>query len=379
MPGADVLPLADAFAPASRDAWLALVRKTLKGEDLDALIADTADGVLIAPLYTAETAAAPSPARPGFSGDPQRPWDLRAPVAHPEPAAANTQALEELENGAASLLLTTAPGALDQILQGVVLELAPVALDAGFAGPQAAQRLAEIAKGGPQAQLAFHIDPLAALAKSGRTPGPIEAQIDDAARSVAPLAETYPKASLFLASGQVVHEAGGSEAQELAFALAAAVRYVRALTEAGLPLDDAFARVTLGFAADETYFTTIAKLRAARLLWAKVTAACEAAATCVIEARSSRRMLSRLDAWTTMLRLTAAGFGAGLGGANAVVLEPFTAPLGAPTPFARRQARNTQLVLMEEASLGRVADPAGGAPSGSGYSVTPMIFARPSA
>jgi methylmalonyl-CoA mutase len=72
-------------------------------------------------------------------------------------------------------------------------------------------------------------------------------------------------------------------------------------------------------------------------------------------------MLARLDAWTNMLRLTAAGFGAGVGGADAVVLEPFTAPLGPPTAFARRQARNAQLVLMEEANLGRVSDPAGGA------------------
>jgi methylmalonyl-CoA mutase len=72
-------------------------------------------------------------------------------------------------------------------------------------------------------------------------------------------------------------------------------------------------------------------------------------------------MLSKVDPWSNLLRLTAAGFAAGAGGADAVVLEPFTAPLGQPDAFARRQARNIQLVLMQEAHLGRVADPAGGA------------------
>jgi methylmalonyl-CoA mutase len=72
-------------------------------------------------------------------------------------------------------------------------------------------------------------------------------------------------------------------------------------------------------------------------------------------------MLSKLDPWSNLLRLTAAGFAGGVGGADVVALDPFTAPLGPPTAFARRQARNIQLVLMQEANLGRVADPAGGA------------------
>jgi methylmalonyl-CoA mutase len=126
-------------------------------------------------------------------------------------------------------------------------------------------------------------------------------------------------------------------------------------------MQDAFARTVLGLSVDGEYFSGIAKLRAARALWARLTAACGVNVPARIEARSSRRMLSKLDPWVNLLRLTAAGFAAATGGADAVVLEPFTRPLGHPTPFARRQARNTQLVLMEEAHLGEVADPAGGA------------------
>jgi methylmalonyl-CoA mutase len=72
-------------------------------------------------------------------------------------------------------------------------------------------------------------------------------------------------------------------------------------------------------------------------------------------------MLAAKDAWTNMIRLTAAGFAAAVGGADAVVLGAFTDAIGLPTAFARRQSRNIQLVLMEEAHVGRVADPAAGA------------------
>jgi methylmalonyl-CoA mutase len=133
------------------------------------------------------------------------------------------------------------------------------------------------------------------------------------------------------------------------------------MTRAGLTMQEAFARTVLGLSVDGEYFSGVAKLRAARAVWARLTAACGVEVPARIEARSSRRMLSKLDPWVNLLRLTAAGFAAATGGADAVLLEAFTRPLGRPTPFARRQARNTQLVLMEEAHLGEVADPAGGA------------------
>jgi methylmalonyl-CoA mutase len=133
------------------------------------------------------------------------------------------------------------------------------------------------------------------------------------------------------------------------------------MVEAGLSVEDAFARIVLGLSADADYFATIAKLRAARAIWARLTGASGVNVAARIEVRGSRRMLSTLDPWTNLLRQSAAVFGAACGGADAVVLDPFTRPLGRPTDLARRQARNVQLVLMEEAGLGRVADPAGGA------------------
>ena len=362
--------LARSFPPATPADWRILVEKTLKDQPLESLHRTTVEGLPIAPLYgPGGVPAATFTPRPH---DAERPWDVRAQISHPDPLQANSDLLSELEGGAASALLRIDPtGAggiaigsaegLAQVLDGVVLEFAPVALDAGFLGPRAADWLAAAAKGSPTALLHFHLDPLSAFAEAGASPGPVEAHLVSAATVASRLADIHPKAGLFLASGRVVHEAGGGEALELAFAVAAAVTYAKALVRAGLSMDQAWSGITLGLSADADYFVTLAKLRAARVVWDRLTAACGVEPPACIEARSSRRMLTAQDAWTNMLRLSAAAVGAALGGADAVVLGAFSDPLGYPTAFARRQSRNAQLVLMEEAHLGRVTDPAAGA------------------
>ncbi len=367
---ADTISLADRFPAPSRDAWIALVEKTLKGGSVDSLNSKTRDGLAVQGLYRDGPA---SPVRPSLH-DPIRPWDIRTNVRHPDPARANADVLADLEGGAASVLIKIDPkgqsgvaiGAqegLARVLDGVMLDLAPVALNAGYRGPDAADWLAALAKGAPEAELYFHLDPLTPFAQKGSAPGPVESHILHAATTAVRLGRTYPKAGLFLASGRIAHEAGGTEAQELAFCLASGLTYVKALVRAGATIDEAFTGTVLGLSATAEYFNTIAKLRAARLLWAKIAAAsgADASRPARIETRSSFRMLAKLDAWTNLLRLASAGFGAGVGGADAVVLAPFTEALGLPSALARRQARNIQLVLMEEAHIGRVGDPAGGA------------------
>lgn len=366
-----VLTLADDFAAPAESEWMALVEKTLKGETFeDALVSHTAGGLEIRPLYTAADAA--PTARDLRPRDGDRPWDLRTTVANPDPARANADILKDLESGAASVLLKIDPTGVNGVaigsattlagvLDGVLLDLAPVALDAGFLGPKAADWLAAAAKDGPESPLAFQMDPLTAFATAGTSPGPVESHIISAATVGQRLSVRYPKASLMLASGRAVHEAGGTEAQELAFMAAAGLAYAKALVRAGLSLEEAFARITLGVSLDAEYFTGVAKLRAAKAVWARITSASGAQSVARIEVRSSQRMLANMDPWTNLLRLTAAGFAGAVGGADAIVLGCFTDGLGLPTAFARRQARNTQLVLMEESHLGRVADPAGGA------------------
>jgi methylmalonyl-CoA mutase len=358
------------FPPATDADWRALVAKTLGEAPFSSLEKATAEGLAIEPLY----APAAVPATPTRAVPSDRAWEVATLTAHPDPARANAEVLADLRGGAAAAVVRIDPAGkagtaigsdatLARALDGVILELAPVALDAGFLGPQAADWLSAAAKASPAALLRFHLDPLSTFAETGASPGPIEAHLIAAANVAARLAETYPAAQLFLASGRAVHEAGGGEAGEVAFAAAAAVAYAKALVRAGLPIAAAFGRIALGLSADADYFVSIAKLRAARAVWARIAQACGADPVARIEARSSRRMLTAKDAWTNMIRLTTAGFGAAVGGADTVVLGNFTDAIGLPTEFARRQSRNTQLVLMEEAHIGRVADPA----AGSGY------------
>ena len=367
-------PLADDF-PAQDDAvvrarWTALVEKTLKGQSFDeALTVRTPDGLTIQPLYTAKDGVIV--ARDLRPRDTDRPWDLRLRAAHPDPLRAGRDILVDLEQGAASVLLAVDPAGLTGVAIGsaddmakaldtVLIDLAPVALDAGYLGPKAADWLGALAKAAPNAPMAFHMDPLTAFAQTGVSPGPIESHLFNAATVGVRLAATYAKASLVLASGRAAHEAGGSNIDELAMMTASALAYAKALVRSGLSMDEAFGRIVVGVSLDGDYFTGVAKVRAARALWARLAQACGVTVAARVEARSSGRMLTTQDAWTNLLRLTSAGFAGAVGGADVVVLGAFTDALGLPTTFARRQARNTQLVLMEESHLGRVADPAGG-------------------
>jgi methylmalonyl-CoA mutase len=169
------------------------------------------------------------------------------------------------------------------------------------------------------------------------------------------------KGPFVLADGRPVHDAGGSEAQELAFALALAVAYLRMLEAGGIELDIARNALSFRLSADADQFLTLAKFRALRLLWARIEQACGLTPQpAFIAAETAWRMLTQRDPYVNMLRATMATFSAGLGGADAITVLPHTLALGLPDPFARRAARNTQLVLLEESNLAKVSDPAAG-------------------
>ena len=343
--------------------WRVLAEKALKDRPLESLVHLDADGLAVRPLYAAATGGQPLSA-PRPSDADGRAWDVRTLVEGDDPAAVNAAALADLEGGAASVLLKGAVLAdsepLSRALDGVALELAAVGLDAGLEGPEAANALAVAAKGSPRAKLMFHMDPLSAFAETGAAPRTIDEHLMLAANTAARHAGAYPEASFFMAGGRVVHEAGGSIAQELGFAAANAVALVRAAVAAGMTAEAALKGAVLGVSVDQEYFDSLAKVRALRLVWRSISKAFGVEAPAVIEARSSRRMLSARDPWPNLLRLTAAGFAGAVGGADAVVLDGLSRANGRSDAFARRQARNTQAVLMEEAHLGRVDDPAAG-------------------
>ena len=352
-----------AFPTPSPADWRVEAEKALKGKPLEGLVHLDADHLTTRPLY-GRANATEAVFAPRASDADGRAWDLRTQVEGDEPEAVNAAVLDDLEGGAASVLLSGAVLAdsepLGRALEGVALELAPVGLDAGLDGPDAANALAVVAKGSPRARLLFHMDPLTAFAATGGSPRTIEEHISLSANTATRHAGAYPDATFFLATGRASHEAGGSAGQELGFAAASAVAYLNAAVEAGLSVERAMAGTVLGVSVDAEYFDSLARVRALRLIWRSIGRVFGSETAARIEARSSRRMLAAKDPWPNLLRLTAAGFAGAVGGADAVVLDGFSRAAGRPDAFARRQARNTQLILMEEAHIGRVADPAAG-------------------
>ncbi|UKY53744.1 methylmalonyl-CoA mutase small subunit [Streptomyces inhibens] len=382
------LPLAAAFPDADREQWQRLVEGVLRKSGVtqatgaaaeDALATDLQDAIRIRPLYTAEDgpAALGHPGFPPFvrAGRPEGTavagWDVRQRHVHSDPRRANEAVLADLENGVTSVWLTVGDGGvpvagLEATLQGVYLDLAAVVLDAGADFTPAAEELLRLytASGAPLSEAVGSLgaDPLGLLARTGDD-AKLRIQLEAAARLAGRCTAEAPGMRALAVDALPYHEAGGSAAEELGTSLATGVAYLRQLTGAGLSVDDACRQLEFRYAATADQFLTIAKLRAARRLWARVAEVCGASPAASAQrqhAVTSTVMMTRRDPWVNMLRTTVAGLSAGVGGADAVTVLPFDAALGLSDAFARRIARNTQSVLLEESHLSKVIDPAGG-------------------
>ncbi|MEV4993670.1 methylmalonyl-CoA mutase family protein [Streptomyces niveus] len=379
------LSLAAEFPAPTHEQWQGLVAGVLRksGRDVsgaaaeDALSTSLDDGLTTRPLYTA-TDAPGDAGLPGFApftrgGTPGGPapggWDVRQRHARTDPARTNEAVLDDLANGTTSLWLAVGAAGvpvsgLAEALDGVYLDLAPIALDAGDEFPAASAELLRLCdeRDVPRGEVCGTLgaDPIGRLARTGdETPG-----LQDAAAELALRCHReYPELRALVVDALPYHEAGGSAVQELGCSLAAGVAALRDLTAAGLSVEAACGQLEFRYAATADQFLTIAKLRAARRLWARVaevSGAGPAGAAQRQHAVTSSVMMTRRDPWVNMLRTTVASLAAGVGGADSVTVLPFDHTLGLPDGFARRIARNTSTILIEESHLGRVIDPAGG-------------------
>jgi methylmalonyl-CoA mutase len=374
MTAPETLSFAGDFAAATDDDWRNLVAAVLKGAPFERLRSRTYDGLTVEPLYPRATDAHAVAGRaPGSA------WTIMQRVDHPDPAAANAQALDDLESGATGLVLVFAgsvsangyglaptAAALARALEDVELDLIAIDLNLSPSSRHIVRDVAALVKSrglSPAAlDLRFSINPVGGFAAKGKSPRSWNEMAPAFATTVGELAGEGFGGPFAVADGRIIHNAGGSNAQELAFALASAVAYLRALEAGGIALAAARDAIYFRLSADADQFMTMAKFRAMRKLWARVETACGLTPrTALVTAETAWRMMTRRDTYVNMLRTAVAVTAAGLGGADAVTVLPHTAPLGLPDPFARRVARNTQLVLLEESNLARVADPAAGA------------------
>ena len=375
--------LAADFTAAKIEQWRGMVDKALKGADFDKrLVSKTADGIRVEPLYTRKDALVSTEgAMPGAAPFTRGTravrhglgWDIRTIHIESDAKALNAAILDDLDGGVTSVALQVGgmglPATKDAFavaLKDVLLDVCPIAVvaeDQFFAATTALvavwnQRGIQDAK----RHGSFGADPLGVLARQGQLTETPETALARAV-ALAHMSLAMPHVTAFTADGTAYHSAGATEAQELACMLATFVAYLRASEQGGIAPKDAVAKINVSLAADADEFSTIAKLRAARRLVWRVADACgagDASAKVQFTCPTSYRMMAKRDCWTNILRTTIACTGAAIGGADAIVVLPFTFALGKPDAFARRVARNIQIVCQEESNLGRVTDPAGG-------------------
>ncbi|QDU72860.1 methylmalonyl-CoA mutase family protein [Mucisphaera calidilacus] len=403
------LVLSDDFPPVEESTWRAVVEKDLKGAPFEKrLITSTYEGIDLKPVYTFNdwSAAEKLADLPGcypFTrgstslGSAACGWDIRQQQDHPDLERANALVLEDLARGVTSLQLRLDVAArrglgpdtvtdrewlgrdglmvytvadLDALLAGVHPEMIGLALEAGAAFLPAASVLAAYwaSKGvaDEKARGAFNADPLAVLARDGELPTSLDESMGQMRDLAVWTSGKYRSVRSVRVGSAPYHHAGATAAQDLGLSMATAVAYLRELTDAGLDVNAAAKQLLFSYGLGTNFFLAMAKLRAARRLWARVLEASggdtspAAGTAMLIQARTSKRVLTQRDPWVNMLRNTATTFAAASAGAQIITTEPFDAALGASDEFGKRIARNTQVILAEESQLGRVVDPAGG-------------------
>lgn len=393
--------LKDDFQAVSYEQWREQVEQDLAGAPFDKkLVTRLYEGINLQPIYTAgDWSAEGDPSgfpghQPFTRGDHAlgqlKGWSICQAHAHPNLEVARDQIRRDTQRGANAVWLRldraarsgrdgeNEPGGLDgmmvysvddlnEVLGDVDLSQTGVMLEAGSQFLPAAALMASVwarcGIGDEAARGGFNADPLGVLADEGRLSASLDRTFDAMAALTNWTAERYPNVTSILVSTAPYHESGATSVQDLAFSIATGLAYLKALTARGVELDTACRQMVFEFSVGTHFFQAIAKLRAARKLWSRVTEACGAspdARAMKMHVDTSHRVLTERDPWVNILRGTATTFAAAVSGADSISVAPFDAALGLPDDFSRRIARNTQVILQEESHLARVVDPAGG-------------------
>ncbi|MGO8758550.1 MAG: methylmalonyl-CoA mutase family protein [Terracidiphilus sp.] len=346
--------LLDDFPPVGAAEWEAAIARDLKGADYEKKLIWHTGELAVKPYYRAadleglaclDAAPGEFPFRRGARA--AGGWRIREAIDAADAATANRAAREAVAAGAEEIsfgsLLVESSAELDVLLEK--LDAIPVHLE------RADERTIRLA--------------LDWLKKHQRA-----AEIStgcDALESLGFAAEVVAAASAgfvpFTIHSEVFEDAGAPAVEEIGFALAAGIDFLAEIEERGVDIGRAAAAIEFSFAIGANYFFQIAKLRAFRTMWARAVESFGGArvvAKARIAARTTRWNKTVYDPHVNTLRATTEAMAAALGGADSVAIEPFDSCYRQPNDASRRLARNTQLLLKHEASLGRVADVSGG-------------------
>ncbi len=398
-------PTFSEFPPTTYEEWRKVVDKFLKGAPFEKrLITKTYEEIDLQPMYRREDVAGLPhlDSLPGFApylrgtsplGYVTQSWDVAQELPYATPAEFNAALCADLSRGqnAVNLVLDrptlsgidadqvnagevgkgglsiSSVADLAQALDGVDLETTPIYIQASASALTFTALLAALAQqqGKSLAKLrgAIGMDPLGQLARDGKLPRDLDGIYNVMAQLTTWAAANAPQLQTITVQGHPYHNGGASTTQELAFALATAVEYIRAMQSRGLSIEDIAPRIRFSLSVGTNFFMEIARLRAARLLWAKIVKAfggSDAAQKMSLHARTSAWNQTVYDPHVNLLRATTEAFSSAVGGCDSLHISPFDELLRTPDEFSRRIARNTHTVLREESHITRTVDPAGG-------------------
>jgi len=397
--------LLDEFSETTLEQWHDEVVRLLKGAPFDKkMLTPTYEGITLEPIYSQgdveqlphiSNTPGESPFVRGTTplGYRLEPWQIAQELPYPLYNEFNEALRHDLARGqnAVNLLLDEAtqagldpdyakPGqvgrggtsiasviGLGRALDGVNLAETPIYIQAGSAAlPFAALVIAWMRRMGQDVTKlrgSIGFDPLAGLAIHGTLPISLERAYHELALLTRWAKNNAPRVKTISVWTHAWHNAGANAVQEIAFALATGVRYLREMDARGLSVDETARHMQFGFSVGNHFFMEVAKLRAARLLWARVVEASGGgveAQQMALHGRTSARQRTAYDPYVNILRSTTEAFSAILGGVDSLHVGAFDEALGLPGEFSRRIARNTQLILRDESHLDNVIDPAGG-------------------
>ncbi len=366
------------FPQATRDDWLKLIEKDLAGASFEKkLVSQTLESISLQPLYTESLPEDPwarGPMRESKSG-----WTIIQDFSQLNDSQLASALSAALQGGVQSIgwsparsgswsQLRTILGAIANTTKANAnkagLQHHGLILTSGAEFEAAESELFAACQkeslSPSELQGSLGADPLSSWLSRGGIPAQAETLLKKLGEYASSARSRFPRMRIVRVSASPCHEAGAHSAQEIAYALSAGLAYLKALTAGGFSLREANEQLSFEFQTDAQFFLSIAKLRAARKAWARLTQVSGDACWMHLEVGTSARMMTVRDPWVNLLRTTVACFSAGIAGAESVSVRPYDMRSGYPSSLGHRIARKIQPVLQEESHLHRVADPAGG-------------------
>lgn len=358
------------FPSVTTNEWKSIIERDLKGKEFDkTLVWKTYEGFDLQPFYRKEGTKSPSPAPGEFpflrgNDTKENNWLINENVKEPNPAKANKEAINYIKNGADSITFnpeTAKNGkALSTLLKKIDIEKVSINFSSEKSVKDILPLLSKLKETKNTNLRGFSFfDPLNHMVLNGL----VNEKEYEEIKNCINLSKDYNYRVFAVHSG-LFKSSGSNIAQELAFTLNSAVEYISRLIDHGLNIDLITKKMTFSFSINSNFFMEIAKLRAARLLWAKIINQYKPkekqSCKMYIHAHTADFNKTIYDPHVNILRGATEAMSASIGGADSITVNPFDLYYKEPDQFSKRVSRNTQLILKNEAYFDKVVDPGAG-------------------